>query len=76
MKLTIVTTRVVENSKVEVCAGSILGIDFEVVKIYSRSSIHHNFKLKDELFKTAAPSKQFSSFVLMRKFITSTTSKK
>jgi len=76
MKLTIVTTRVVENSKVEVCVGSIFGVDFEVVKIYSRSSIHHNFKLKDELFKTVATAKQFPNFVSMRKFITSTTPKK
>lgn len=60
MVLKLVDTRTEKNSKLEMYAGMHLGHIVEGIKVYSRVTVHHQFKFVREMFRCELSDSTFS----------------
>jgi len=69
MVLKLVDTRVEKNSKLEMYAGMHLGHVVEGVKIYSRVTMHHQFKFVREMFRCDLSDQSFPDTKAIKELI-------
>ncbi len=69
MVLSLVDTRKVKNSKVEIYSGHYLDQEVEAVKIFSRATAIHPFKIKTTRYRIANQPVEFNNILDVKLYI-------